>query len=293
MKKNKGITLIALVITIIILIILAGITINMVFGENGLILRAQEARFKTEVSGIKDLVEIKKVEIETDKQLQHPVQNLSAYLDSLGISEYIGPNKLVVDAKKKLAYNNEGEFNRQQKDWLEDIGIFPAEAGSAHLDFEIMNVNDKDVLVLFLQILGEDMANQYISDWYYETLGSPEWPGSEVSYEDFLESFDLGMPGVYSLFLNIEVARYEGWFAGSFTTGNPVIATVPELEIFFWGTEGDFNGVYLWCNPLSEGIYTFYINSLVGELERSVTINPDGTVLVDGTILLEGSLSMD
>ena len=40
-KQVKGITLIALVVTIIVLLILAGISINFVFGENGLIGRAQ------------------------------------------------------------------------------------------------------------------------------------------------------------------------------------------------------------------------------------------------------------
>ena len=40
MKKNEGITLIALVITIIVLLILAGVTIAMLTGENGLLSRA-------------------------------------------------------------------------------------------------------------------------------------------------------------------------------------------------------------------------------------------------------------
>ena len=43
MKKESGITLVALVVTIVILIILAVISINIVFGENGLIHKAQEA----------------------------------------------------------------------------------------------------------------------------------------------------------------------------------------------------------------------------------------------------------
>lgn len=43
MKKTKGITLIALVITIIILLILAGITISLTIGQMGILRRAQEA----------------------------------------------------------------------------------------------------------------------------------------------------------------------------------------------------------------------------------------------------------
>lgn len=47
-KKAKGITLIALVITIVIVLILAGISMSFVLGKNGIITKAQEARKKTE-----------------------------------------------------------------------------------------------------------------------------------------------------------------------------------------------------------------------------------------------------
>ena len=47
MRKEKGITLIALVITIIILLILAGITISTLTGENGLFARARQSRQNT------------------------------------------------------------------------------------------------------------------------------------------------------------------------------------------------------------------------------------------------------
>ena len=43
-KNQKGITLISLVITIIILLILAGVSLNLVLGKNGLIRRSQEAK---------------------------------------------------------------------------------------------------------------------------------------------------------------------------------------------------------------------------------------------------------
>lgn len=44
MKNNKALTLISLVITVIILIILAGVTINLVIGENGLLQRTKTAK---------------------------------------------------------------------------------------------------------------------------------------------------------------------------------------------------------------------------------------------------------
>ena len=47
-KTNKGITLIALVITIIVLLILAGVSIAMLTGQNGILTQAQNAKKTTE-----------------------------------------------------------------------------------------------------------------------------------------------------------------------------------------------------------------------------------------------------
>ena len=52
--SNKGITLIALVITIIVLLILAGVSIAMLTGDNGIITQAQNAKEKTEEARIRE-----------------------------------------------------------------------------------------------------------------------------------------------------------------------------------------------------------------------------------------------
>ena len=53
-KQNNGITLIALVITIIVLLILAGVSIAMLTGDNGIITQAQKAKEKTEEAKIRE-----------------------------------------------------------------------------------------------------------------------------------------------------------------------------------------------------------------------------------------------
>ena len=58
MKNNKGITLVALVITIIVLLILAGVSISMVVGENGVLNRATGAADATQVAEIKQELEM-------------------------------------------------------------------------------------------------------------------------------------------------------------------------------------------------------------------------------------------
>ena len=53
-EKNSGITLVALVITVIIIIILATITLNFTFGENGIITKANQAKYMAELSTFKE-----------------------------------------------------------------------------------------------------------------------------------------------------------------------------------------------------------------------------------------------
>ena len=47
-QNNRGITLIALVITIIVVLILAGVSISMLTGQNGILTQAQNAKKATE-----------------------------------------------------------------------------------------------------------------------------------------------------------------------------------------------------------------------------------------------------
>ena len=58
LKKEKGITLIALVVTIVILLVLAGVSINLVFENNGIITKSKEARIVTRADNAEDEVEL-------------------------------------------------------------------------------------------------------------------------------------------------------------------------------------------------------------------------------------------
>ena len=44
LKTQKGITLIALVVTIVVLLILAGVTVSLILDENGIIAKSKDAR---------------------------------------------------------------------------------------------------------------------------------------------------------------------------------------------------------------------------------------------------------
>ena len=58
LRKNKGITLIALVITIIVLLIHAGVSIAMLTGNNGILTQAQNAKKQTDIASEKEAVSL-------------------------------------------------------------------------------------------------------------------------------------------------------------------------------------------------------------------------------------------
>ena len=68
-RKNQGITLVALVVTIIIIIILATVTINMAFGDNGLITKAQQAKLQQEIAIARETLTMVLGDALTEKKL--------------------------------------------------------------------------------------------------------------------------------------------------------------------------------------------------------------------------------
>ena len=66
--KEKGITLIALVITIIVLLILAGVSISMLTGDNGILTQAQRAKEMTEAASEEEYIQLLVIGYNTNKK---------------------------------------------------------------------------------------------------------------------------------------------------------------------------------------------------------------------------------
>ena len=81
LKKNQAITLVSLVVTIIILIILAGISINLIFGDNGIITKAKQSKEMMEIASAKEKLELYKTELLLNSN--EYILNLQTYINSL------------------------------------------------------------------------------------------------------------------------------------------------------------------------------------------------------------------
>ena len=81
--SNSAITLIALIITIIVLLILAGVTLNMVMGENGLFGKANNAKNKTEVAQYEEELRMCVLEMQTEEASSGRTFNMNTIKNNL------------------------------------------------------------------------------------------------------------------------------------------------------------------------------------------------------------------
>ena len=88
-NRPNGITLIALVITIIVLIILAGVAINLTLGENGIFKRAETAKLKYEIAQAEEELDIKIAELQVNKQGSATLQDVVDMLKAEEDMDYI------------------------------------------------------------------------------------------------------------------------------------------------------------------------------------------------------------
>ena len=131
LKSNQAITLVALVITIIIIIILSTIAINFAFGENGLITRAQQAAEMSVVSRILEQLEMAKG---------------SAYIDGAGeidpdhYFDILEEEGIIEDKETDVVDNGDGTYDvTTEGDRVFEVTLEP----DGDLDIEYIGKNNE------------------------------------------------------------------------------------------------------------------------------------------------------
>ena len=166
MKRNRdlGITLVALVVTIVVLLILAGVSINLVVGQNGLIARAKEAAKATkdategEYSTIEELeAQISQVSSEYDNGVNKPSLKTGMtpiYFEENSTTKMYDAKTTTVGDSKWYDYDAKHWANAQTKDGSMWVWV-PRFAYKVNSDTKTFNV-------VFL--IGK-------TDYYYESEG--------------------------------------------------------------------------------------------------------------------------
>ena len=110
-KNNNGITLIALVVTIVILIILAGVSIRIILGDNGLVEKAKYAKEQQTIETIREKLDIVKGSDYIEQVGNNSIDTYFETLEKEKIEPYIVTNKQkitdiigVIEVDNKYSY---------------------------------------------------------------------------------------------------------------------------------------------------------------------------------------------
>ena len=110
-KEQSGITLVALVVTVVVLLILAGVSIYLVLDNNGIITKAGEAKDRTAIEAIREARELWSAEVELGSN-----ESLSDYLFRQGL--ITEEEKTIVDEGGKIS---RGDYKFSFKETLVDM----------------------------------------------------------------------------------------------------------------------------------------------------------------------------
>ena len=104
LKEKRGITLVALVVTIVVLLILAGVSLNLVLGNEGILTRSKESKTKTEIAEVKEKAQLDITEIQTLNGGKITYSELKTTLEKYGTVEYESDGKTIKGIKTTAGY---------------------------------------------------------------------------------------------------------------------------------------------------------------------------------------------
>ena len=200
LRNKKGITLIALVVTIVVLLILAGVTISLLLDENGIIAKSKDARTETRVSQIEDEVGMWKQHNFINKESNQAQENADTMLANL-ISrkllteEEIDRDQELITIKKKdgtiikeISYSNV-TINISKTPATEKSGAVVLKVDSVE-GMTMPNIdmsNGNEELNNFINSLSEEEKKEIIKYAYIKLVNKADPSANCTTFQDVLD----------------------------------------------------------------------------------------------------------
>ncbi len=180
MKTQNGITLIALVITIIILLILAGVSFLMLTGENGIITQTINSDETFRISQIKEVIEIWKLE-----------NNIDSYVNTSQFEEPIILDEKIISDLKNQGLLQDEEYYEDLNSIIIDNTLIYGTAFSADISGKIYSI---DVKIL-------EYENTLISNAKYKlSIDNINW-SEEISSDSIYIFENLNPNTQYTIYI--------------------------------------------------------------------------------------------
>ena len=234
-KKERGITLIALVITIIVLLILAGVTIATLTGDNGILTKAQEASIQTRGAQVEEVINLWKSEIEMN-------ENTNSNAIVKGQDELL--QELLSD---KQVYEN--EIDRENKTITIGNRVISYKTKSQPTDIYVALYNDG---TLVFNSKNEFDTSKLAEGWTIENIKGKKYELINIDKEPWYDASK--MPQWYGSSTVIKISfldkvvpeNIEYWF-DSLTN----LTTIENMNNLDTSNVTDMSGMFSRCSSLT------------------------------------------
>ena len=196
LTSNKAITLIALVVTIVVLLILAGISISLVIGDNGLIQKSRDAKLETRAGTVEDEVTVWKQNNAVNRSLGNGTDDPDAMIQGLidrGLlnEDEIDREQEIITIKRKngsvvkqISYSNVN-INISKTPEIEKSGGVMLKVTSVE---GIPNIKTEDEYENFVNSLSQDRKKELIKkmlpEYVNKMTADSENPSNCKTFED-------------------------------------------------------------------------------------------------------------
>ena len=307
-RKEKGITLIALVITIIVLLILAGVSIAMLTGDNGILTQARNAKEETEKASELEGIQLAVIGSETKDNEYLDILDEESFKKEL--EKHFGSEKLDVvangDGSFIITINDRKYYVNDDKTVIDSDNVI--EIGQDDFEKFRDNVNNGNSYEGKVVLLTSDinLSDETLSDttpnesWTPIGIISPDTENTNpetVDNKPFKGIFDGGNHTIKNLNINSTDNKYNGLFSFVVdgTIRNITIGENSEISGsngagvvgFLYGFEGNISNCVNYANTNGGGIVRFIAGQhTIYNCKNYGTINSKGAA---GGIVCSGN----
>ena len=258
LKKEKGITLIALVVTIVVLLILAGVSTNVLFSDSGLIEKAQDSGLKIRAAQVEEVVANWKQSNFINTSINESKEDADKMLEDLISKKLVTEDEIDREQEKIIIKKKDGTIVKEIS--YSDVEIVISKtpekekSGTVNLKVESVkgvtmpNIKTKEEVIKYLKSLSDERKKEMLKEQMVPFINKEDSTANCQTFEDVLK-----------------------WMKNK-----EIIAE--ETESAFWNWTQSVNKVEGLTNVeaiLGEQLEFLYLDKSTGEIIGYSVINPD------------------
>ena len=195
LKKEKGITLIALVVTIVVLLILAGVSTNVLFSDSGLIEKAQDSGLKIRAAQVEEVVANWKQSNFINTSINESKEDADKMLEDLISKKLVTEDEIDREQEKIIIKKKDGTIIKEIS--YSDVEIVisktPEKEKSRAVNLKvksvkgITNIKTKEELIKYLKSLSDERKKEMLKENMVPFINKEDPTANCQTFEDVLK----------------------------------------------------------------------------------------------------------